>query len=589
MVNVSEESSDLRDQLELLRGRLRDEVARISDLRAMARRKSLLDRLLSDVDRQLTRVQRAAVITLVGATGAGKSTLLNALVGASVAEEGVDRPTTRRPVIYAPADADVDELLGEAITRPQGRESEGAPVVVRHTAWNGPWASQILIDAPDLNSVDEQHRATVTALAERSDVLVVVLHHQSVIEEASVSFLDHYAGRRCLLFVLNRADELTTAARQALLTQIHELAASRWQAATAPVVALSARAAQSQPNAEGWQQLCAALHDLVRESAITGVRRSNAVGTAARVQAVFADVRDEVSADLAVLPDAVATGLEGLVDRVGEEVALRLAVRRADLQALLVSEAAKRWDGPGGWALRSGGATQLGIAAGAALAGRSPLLAAGTAAGAVAADQVQRAMRDRRVADASSLMPTSSEFVSWYTEALSTARIVAARLTGHSDGLALSPPETAHQATSSAVEEAWQRLVERDLPRVADRSVHRLFRVLLDLPVYGLGIWVLVQVARGFLAGQYVGIDFLLNAGLLLAAYLFAVRLLVRGSLALRGRQLLNQVTTRCREALGLQATQLQREVRQAAAERSEILERLGRLEENWRTELRRV
>ena len=86
-------------------------------------RRPELDRLLADLDRQIARVQRAAVITLVGATGAGKSTLLNALAGRRIAQEGVDRPTTRRPVIYAPLDADVGELAGAEVER-AGRARE---------------------------------------------------------------------------------------------------------------------------------------------------------------------------------------------------------------------------------------------------------------------------------------------------------------------------------------------------------------------------------------------------------------------------------------------------------------------------------
>ena len=140
------------------------------------------------------RVQQAAVITLVGATGAGKSTMLNALAGRPIAEEGVDRPTTRRPVIYAPRDADLRDLLegvGEV-----DREPDGVAVVRYDAAPEGPWTAQILIDAPDLNSVAAEHRAVVTALAERSDVLLVVLHRQAVVEEASVSFIDAFARRR---------------------------------------------------------------------------------------------------------------------------------------------------------------------------------------------------------------------------------------------------------------------------------------------------------------------------------------------------------------------------------------------------------
>ena len=583
-----DESADLRAQLDRLRQRLHDEVAVVAGLRAVTQRRVELDRLLVDLDRQIGRVQRAAVITLVGATGAGKSTLLNALAGRRIAQEGIDRPTTRRPVIYAPHDADVSELATPEIERPDGRDSEGVPDVVRYDAVSGPWTAQVLIDAPDMNSIDEQHRAVVAALAERSDVLVVVLHHQSVLEEASVSFVDGFAGRRQLLFVLNRADELTGAARDALLAQIRQLAATRWRAAHAPVLSISARTAQSQPHAEGWAEFCRALHDVVRESAITGVRRLNALGTAARLGELFAAVRGETRDDLTALPNDAASGLDRLGERCAADIAERLALRRADVSALLWGEAAKRWDGPGGWALRTGGITSLGLGAGAALASRNPLLAVGTAAGALAADQVQRALRDQRLSDAGALVPESGDFVAWYAAALSPARVRAARLAGDPAALGVPEPEEARGAAAQAVDEAWARLVNRDLPAAAEHSWLRFFRLLLDLPVYALALWVVYQVASGFWSGTYSGVDFLLSAALLLFCYLFAVRFAVRRGLALRARRLLADVILRTRQALGAQADTTREAVRHGALEKRAALDRLAELETAWRAELER-
>ena len=97
-----EATGGLRVALERLRARLAEQVGDVAVLRAVERRRPEIDRLLADLERQVERVQRAAVITLVGATGAGKSTLLNALAGLRVAKEGVNRPTTREPVVYAP-------------------------------------------------------------------------------------------------------------------------------------------------------------------------------------------------------------------------------------------------------------------------------------------------------------------------------------------------------------------------------------------------------------------------------------------------------------------------------------------------------
>ena len=89
----------LRARLRRLRAAARADIDRVAGLRAVTERRTEIDELLADLDRQLERIDAAAVITLVGATGAGKSTLLNALAGRTIAEEGVDRPTTRRPTI----------------------------------------------------------------------------------------------------------------------------------------------------------------------------------------------------------------------------------------------------------------------------------------------------------------------------------------------------------------------------------------------------------------------------------------------------------------------------------------------------------
>jgi len=580
------ESADLKSTLDRLRMRLHAAAQHVAALRAVEARRDELQTLLDDLDRQVGRVQRAAVITLVGATGAGKSTLLNALAGKPIAQEGIDRPTTRRPVIYAPLDAELGDLLGDAGARPGGRDSEGAPLVVRYDATNGPWTAQVLIDAPDMNSVDEQHRAIVGALAERSDVLLIVLHRQSVIEEASISFIDAFAGRRQLLFVLNRTDELTPAARDALLAQVRQVVAARWQAPTAPVLALSAKLAQAPPYAQSWAALCTALQELVRDSTLTGVRRLNALGTARRLGALFGAVRGETADDLAALPGDAAGGLDKLGERVAADVAERLALRRADLCELLWVEAARRWDGPGGWALRSGGISSLGLGAGAALATRNPLLGAGAAASALAVDHVQRTLRDQRLGDAAALLPAASDFAAWFSEALSAARVRAGRLTGDAATLGVPSADAARASAGAAIEDAWARLMNRDLPAAAERSLLRYTGWILDLPVYALAAWVVWQVGNGFITGAYAGVDFLLNAALLLAAYLFAVRFVVRRGLAWRARRLLTDVTLRTRQALGAQSDSARDAVRHAVAGQRTALDTLAALDDVWRAEL---
>jgi len=575
----------LRATLEGLRARLRENMGEVAVLRAVERRRPEIDRLLLDLDRQVERVHRAAVITLVGSTGAGKSTLLNALAGRRIAQEGMDRPTTREPVVYAPEDADLGELV-EGV----GGTGPDAPgvAVARYDASSGPWTAQVLVDAPDMNSIDERNRATVTALAERSDVLVVVLHHQSVLEEASVSFLDAFAGRRHMIFVLNRSDELTPESRDAILEQIRGMAAGRWRAPDAPVLAISARTAQSQPRSEGWAEFCQALQHLVHDGVISGVRRLNALGTATRLGTVFDEVRREAAPDLEALPQDASDGFDRLGERCAEEVGERLALRRADVCELLWAEASRRWDGPGGWAIRTGGLASLGLGASAVLATRNPLAAAGTAAGALAAEQVQRSWREQRLGDAGTLLPTPGEFASWHADSLSQARVRAGRLARSPEALGMPDAEQGRTAAGGAVAEAWSRLVGRDLPAAAEHGLLRRFGWLLDLPVYALGAWVLWKVAEGFLEQRYAGFDFLLSAALLLAAYLFALRFVVRRGLARRARGLLAGVIENARGALGHAAVEARERVHQATGRIASALDELAGLEDAWRAELAR-
>ncbi|MHC4894344.1 MAG: dynamin family protein, partial [Planctomycetota bacterium] len=211
-----------------LRARLEAEVGELAVLRPMADASIELEDLIADLDRQLARATDTGILVLVGSTGAGKSTLLNALAGSPIAMSGETRPTTRTPTVYAPRDADLTNLLA-------GLDVE--PEVVRFDPDSGRrLGDQVLVDAPDTNSVAKEHRATVRQLAERADVLVVVEHRQSVVEDSTISFLGDFAGRRELVLVLNRSDELTTDARDELSEQLRRIAVERLEMEPAPTV-----------------------------------------------------------------------------------------------------------------------------------------------------------------------------------------------------------------------------------------------------------------------------------------------------------------------------------------------------------------
>ncbi|MGE0373806.1 MAG: dynamin family protein [Planctomycetaceae bacterium] len=71
---------------------------------------AMLRRVLGRVESLRIRLEAPLIVATFGGTGTGKSSLVNALVGSDVAESGRQRPTTRRPVLIAHSETDVDAL-----------------------------------------------------------------------------------------------------------------------------------------------------------------------------------------------------------------------------------------------------------------------------------------------------------------------------------------------------------------------------------------------------------------------------------------------------------------------------------------------
>ncbi len=561
--------------LQRLRRELGRDLEGLSGLLAVQESKEELDAALQDLDHQLARAKAAAVIVLVGSTGAGKSTTLNALAGRDVAREGETRPTTSVPTVYAPDDADLRSLLNNLGGPP--------PAVVRYAPNDaGPFTDQVLIDAPDVNSIASEHRETVRALADRADVLLVVLHRQSVVEDSAVTFLDSFAHKRRLIFALNRADELTPDAAQALLDQIGDLASRRLGIDDPPRFAISSRDAQAGRGGAPWAGLLAELERLVRAGSLASVRRHNAIGAAGEVARLVAGIQEKAKQDLVDLPRHVEEGLDELIALASDEVEVRLALRRSELANLLTAETGKRWDGPGGWSLRAGAWSTLGAGLGLAIARRNPLAAAGVMAGGAVVSKV-RSERDRNtVADTVGLLPEEGELRGLYTKSFSEARLIGGRLCGDPEVVGVPGFQGLAMDLGAAVEEAWQHLLRRQLPETAERGAPWWVRWPLDLPVYAFAGWLLYRAGEGFIHEDYVGFDFLVNGLLLALAMVFLIRLVVRSSIAARAGGLVRRAVDRARVRLEQSREELAVPSRRRAAELSQGLERLAKLESRW-------
>src|SRR5512138_3385536 len=76
----------------------------------LRRTSALLRRVLERVRTLRIRLEAPLVVATFGGTGTGKSTLVNALVGAEVTASGRQRPTTRRPILIAHHETELEAL-----------------------------------------------------------------------------------------------------------------------------------------------------------------------------------------------------------------------------------------------------------------------------------------------------------------------------------------------------------------------------------------------------------------------------------------------------------------------------------------------
>ncbi len=126
------------------------------------------------------RSLEAPLLTVVaGSTGSGKSTVVNSLVGRTVSQPGVLRPTTRHPVlVHHPSDERwfIDDRVLPHLPRLTGVDPMGGPVGAQDVfglqliADERVPAGLALLDAPDIDSVSASNRSLAATLMAAADL-----------------------------------------------------------------------------------------------------------------------------------------------------------------------------------------------------------------------------------------------------------------------------------------------------------------------------------------------------------------------------------------------------------------------------------
>jgi hypothetical protein len=191
-----------------------------------ARQTEMVDQLEDYVIPRLMTLEAPLLAVVGGSTGAGKSTLVNSLVGSVVTTPGVLRPTTRSPVlVHHPDDAkwfQQDRLLPELERVHRSTDDPEALQLVASAALTPGLA---IIDAPDIDSVEERNRTLAAQLLAAADLWLFVTSAARYADQVPWDFLRKAADRSAAVAIV--LDRTAPEAVETVATHLARMLASR--------------------------------------------------------------------------------------------------------------------------------------------------------------------------------------------------------------------------------------------------------------------------------------------------------------------------------------------------------------------------
>jgi len=171
-------------------------------------RSSVLAQLDDYVIPRLVQTDAPLLAVVGGSTGAGKSTLVNSLLGRVVSQPGVLRPTTRSAVlVHNPDDTQwfgADRLLPDL--ERTGRATDD-PAAIHLVPVDSMPSGLALLDAPDVDSVEERNRVLAAQLLGAADLWLFVTSAARYADQVPWDYLKAAAARSAAVaMVLDRTD-----------------------------------------------------------------------------------------------------------------------------------------------------------------------------------------------------------------------------------------------------------------------------------------------------------------------------------------------------------------------------------------------